>query len=131
MQLHIILKNNSYFQSECEVCKYMMTYFKRYDNGLLITFLKTLLSIFGDLKNLSIFLFQCILIYYFLGRIKNVLDCGNSIIIQDFDQNNFLNFFHEFVIIMSIFFGVKDIFKYYNSIFTDNRKLSLKFIKKA
>jgi len=34
-----------------------------------------------------------------------------------------LNLFHEFVIFSSIFFGINDIFKYYNEIFYENRKI--------
>ena len=122
-----IVEDGIYYQLNCEVCKYKMRYLKEYENGLYISLIRTIITIFGDLKNISIFIVQFILIYYFLLRMLNVLDYCNSIINGDFAQKNPFNVFHEFVIFMSIFFGIIDIFKYYMTILRETRKVSFRF----
>jgi hypothetical protein len=120
----VIEDGNVYYHLTCEVCKHKIKYFKEYENGLFISLLRTIKSIIGDLRNLSIFLVQFMLIFYFLRRMQNIWYNENLL---DLGQKNFLNVFHEFVIFMSLIFGINDIFKYYNTILTQNRNLSLKF----
>ena len=122
-----IVEDEIYYQLKCELCKYKMRYLKEYENGLFISLIRTIIIIFLDLKNISIFIVQFILIYYLIIRMINVLDYGSSIMKGDFEQKNPLNVFHEFVIFMSIFFGINDIFKYYRSIFRETRNVSFRF----
>ena len=115
---------------KCEICHFDMKFIKEYENGIIYSLIKSVFGIISDGKTLSIFFLHSMILYFFFKRLKLVLKYLYSLYQLKLKPNNLMKFFHEFAIFLSIYLGVQDIFKYYSELYSDKRKMTMRFLNK-
>jgi E3 ubiquitin-protein ligase DOA10 len=132
-------KKESYYQYEgrmlvhlikCEICHSELRYIKEYENGVILSLFKTVINLLSNVKKISILLLHFTICIFFLKRIKLVLSYLQSLYRRKFIPKNLMKFFHELAISLSIYIGVQDILRYYLKMYSDNRKMTIRFLKK-
>ncbi len=127
-------KNIKIYMTICEICKYQMKYTKSYKNNILISLLKMLKAIFGNVKNGLILLFHSIIVYFFIKRLK----LFHSELIRIFKKSISLlnpsfciNVVHSFTVLVSILFGINDIYMFYKNLYVAKRKCLINFLPRS
>ena len=125
------LNNKVIYLLKCEICHYDMKYIKEYENGVLISLLKSILKIFSSTKTIYYLIFHSVIIFFFLKRLNFVIKYWKSMNRKMLSlPNNMMKLFHELAIFLSIYLGVGDIVKYYRKIFNENRIMTMNFLGK-
>ena len=95
----------------CEICHFDMKYIKEYENGIVISLIKTVSNMMSSVKKLSILLLHSTFLILFAKRLRIV-------------------FLHEIAIFLSIYLGIYDIISYYRKKYNEKRKMTMRFLNK-
>lgn len=118
----------------CEICKYKMKYTKTYKNNLFLSVYKMVKAIFGNIKNGFLLVIHTIIIYFFIKRLKLFHSDFMKMFKKSFsffDPSLFMNVTHSITVLISILFGINDIYMFYKKLFVAKRKCLINFLPKS
>lgn len=122
-------KGNEIYSSKCEICQYPMKFQINYENNYFISCIKTLFLILS-IKNFIFFILHLTIVCYFFKRLHFIIFQGISIFSEHFNTLYLIRYANEIGIFLTILFYTRDIFAYYKSIFSNQRKMIMKNISK-
>ena len=114
----------------CEICHFDMKYIKEYENGIVISLIKTVSNMMSSVKKLSILLLHSTFLILFAKRLRIVYLNFKSLLNKKSFANTIIRFLHEIAIFLSIYLGIYDIISYYRKKYNEKRKMTMRFLNK-
>ena len=119
----------AYYCSKCELCNFQMKFHINYENNFLKTIFITLKYLLMSMKNLTYFILHTIVIFYFFNRLDFIISHGIDVFFsQNLNMICLIRFVNEVLIFFTILWYTRDIIKYYMVVFSEERKIIMKFV---
>jgi hypothetical protein len=123
-------KFKNLFITKCEICNYMIRYTKSYKNSIIRSFIKLFKTTFSNKKNCLIFIIHCIIVFFLFKRFKLFIQESLEVFKSKFKFSALFNIAHNLSVLLSIVFGVNDIYMFYNKLLIEKRKMLVEFLPK-
>jgi hypothetical protein len=120
---------NSYL-TKCEICNYQIRYKKSYKYSIFKSVMKLLKATFGSSKNCLIFLIHSVIVFFLYKRFKLFIRETLEAFRSKFNLSVLFNLTHNASVLISILFGISDIYMFYNKLLIQKRKLLVEFLPK-
>jgi hypothetical protein len=123
-------KVKNFFITKCEICNFQIRYKKSYKYSLFKSLTKLFKSTFSSSKNCLIFLIHSLIIFFLYKRFKLFIQETLEALRSKFNLSVLFNLAHNTSVLMSIIFGINDIYTFYNKLLIEKRKLLVEFLPK-
>jgi hypothetical protein len=117
-----------YYCNKCELCQFQMKFQINYENNFLLTIFITLKNLLLSMEKLGYFILHIIVLSYFFNRLNFIVTNGLDVIYKNLNTICIMRFVNEMFNFVTILWYSRDIIKYYVIIFSEERKIIMKFV---
>jgi E3 ubiquitin-protein ligase DOA10 len=116
------------YSIDCELCKYKMKCYPKFENNQFVSLLKTIKCSINSIQGVTFLFLHAMVLYYFFNKLNLLIYQAINLIYKNFKSKYLMRLANEASVFLITLWFAGDILRYYLNLYFTQRKTSMHFV---